>query len=524
MMPRLSLEKSLLATAIMLVFMGITFSVSRAFDAVSKNKIDYKTIQEALNISGNPWSMLQWNLDQQPEGRSLGAGDAYMLGRAYTEGMLALTSATASGHTDQLKQFFTAHAYERARHAAKDAAGKNQMIVMGAQANPNLFHLDGSLIQFSTQNVITARFYDTPDSTAPVLLSRECQALTMFNQTSGWRIGTLERRCAEPIATDPAPIAFVPNRLIGINYYPRNAPWHAFWPTMTSDQVDQDLRRIRALGGNAVRIFLQFDAFNDVDQLERSLVKLLNLLDSAHAYGLTVIPTLFDLRADYRPKTWAESWAYMFRILKAIGTHPAVHVIDIKNEPDRDFKDHGQRRVLAWLETMARLGRETSPHIAFTIGWMKAQFAPLLQRELGVISYHDYGDPDTIEQRLAEVKSAIGKKAVMVTEIGTHSWRPISALPFPSSEVKQSKILNTQIRGLTASDGYFVWTLHDFDHVPNIVAGALPWRKAMQKHYGLLGTDGLPKPAAQAFISGGVGKAEPFKLPQSLNLLENLKP
>lgn len=524
MMPRLSLEKTLLACAIMLVFMGITFSISRAFEAVTKNKVEYKTIQEALNIRGNPWSMLRWNLDKQPEGRSLGAGDAYMLGRAYTEGMLSLTSATASGHTGQLKQFFTANAYDRAYDAAEAADGKHQMIVLGAEASANLFHLDGSLIQFSADNVLTARFYDAPDSTAPVLLSRECQALTMFNQTSGWRIGTLERRCAAPIATEPAPIAFIPNRLVGINYYPRNAPWHEFWPNMTMEEVDQDLRRIRALGGNAIRIFLQFDAFNDVDQIEPSLIKLLNLLDSAQTYGITVMPTLFDLRADYRPKTWAESWAYMHRILKAIGTHPAVHIIDIKNEPDRDFKAHGERRVLAWLETMARLGREISPHIAFTVGWMEAQFAPLLHRDLGVISYHDYEDPNTIEQRLIKVKTAVGDKPVLITEIGTHSWSPISALPFPSSQAKQSKILRTQINGLGASNGHFVWTLHDFDHVPNIVAGALPWRKAMQKHYGLLDADGLPKPAAQAFIAGGIGKPDPFKLPQSFSLLENLKP
>lgn len=524
MTPHLSLEKSLLASAIILLFMGITFSVSRTFEAVSKNKIEYKTIQEALNLRSNPWSMLQWDLDTQPEGRSLGAGDAYMLGRAYTEAMLTLTSATASGHTEQLKQFFTANAYERAQQAAEAADSKNQMIVLGAEARGNLFHLDGSLVQISTDNVLAARFLDTPDSTEPVMLSRECQALTMFNQTSGWRIGTLERRCATPIATDPAPVLFMPNRLIGINYYPRNAPWDEFWPNMVLNEVDRDLRRIRALGGNAVRIFLQFEAFNDIDQIESSLVKLINLLDSAHAYGLTVIPTLFDLRADYRPKTWAESWAYMFRILKAIGTHPAVHIIDIKNEPDRDFETHGERRVLAWLETMARLGREISPHIAFTIGWMEAKFAPLLHRELGVISYHDYEDPSTIKQRLIGVKTAIGDKPVLITEIGTHSWSPISALPFPSSEAKQSSVLEAQISGLSESDGYFIWTLHDFDHVPNIVAGSLPWRKAMQKHYGLLRADGVPKQAAHAFTSGGTGKADPFKLPQSFSLLENIKP
>ena len=106
----------------------------------------------------------------------------------------------------------------------------------------------------------------------------------------------------------------------------------------------------------------------------------------------------------------------MYRILKAIGQHPSVKIIDIKNEPDRDFEAHGERRVLAWLETMARLGRHVAPHIAFTIGWAEPQYAPLLSRELGVLSYHDYQDPNTIEARLKAIQAEFPKKSVLITE------------------------------------------------------------------------------------------------------------
>ena len=45
---------------------------------------------------------------------------------------------------------------------------------------------------------------------------------------------------------------------------------------------------------------------------------------------------------------------------------------------------------------------------------------------------------------------------------------------------------------------FFIWTLHDFDDVPNGVVGKLPWRKAYQKNFGLLDSNGEKKPAFSA--------------------------
>lgn len=519
----ISLPKIGLVSVIVILLLSITFAVARAYNAVSENKVQYKTIQEALNIKDTTWSMVRWNLNEKPIGRGLGAGDAYMIGQAYTDAMKSLTAATSSGLTDPLKKHFTGFAYERAVQAANDAKKDHQMVVLSADAHARLFHLDGSLIQIETKNVLTARYSENAEA-GPVYIANECQTLTLLNKTSGWRISNLERNCAEQMHAEPAPALIMPAPLIGINYYPKDKPWHDFWPKLTHAELNEDFSLIKRLGGNAVRIFLQFEPFTDLAEMESSIIKLVDLLDIAQDYGLTVIPTLFDLRSEYSPKTWAESWRYMYRVLKAIGHHPSVKIIDIKNEADRDFEGHGKRRVLAWIETMARLGRDTAPHIAFTVGWAEPQYATLLEREFGVISYHDYQDMDTIADRLSAIQKAIPKKPIIVTEIGWHSWSPHNKLSIPSTEAKQAQILQKQIDGLEASDGYFIWTLHDFTDVPDIVVGPLPWRKAMQKSFGLVRQNGSLKPAGLALLKRPQATAHPFRLPKSLSTMEHLNP
>jgi hypothetical protein len=49
----------------------------------------------------------------------------------------------------------------------------------------------------------------------------------------------------------------------------------------------------------------------------------------------------------------------------------------------------------------------------------------------------------------------------------------------------------------------FVWTLHDFETVGREIVGPLPWRRAQQKHYGLIRADGGERPAADVLRQYG---------------------
>ena len=60
-----------------------------------------------------------------------------------------------------------------------------------------------------------------------------------------------------------------------------------------------------------------------------------------------------------------------------------------------------------------------------------------------------------------------------------------------------------QLDQVSKAHGIFVWTLNDFDYVSADVVGPLPWRRAQQKHFGLMRDDGTLRPAADVLISFG---------------------
>ena len=47
---------------------------------------------------------------------------------------------------------------------------------------------------------------------------------------------------------------------------------------------------------------------------------------------------------------------------------------------------------------------------------------------------------------------------------------------------------------------FILWTLYDFDEVPNSVVGRLPWRKNPQRYFGLINTEGKKKPVFEIIV------------------------
>jgi hypothetical protein len=64
------------------------------------------------------------------------------------------------------------------------------------------------------------------------------------------------------------------------------------------------------------------------------------------------------------------------------------------------------------------------------------------------------------------------------------------------SEAKQKEYFMEMKSALIAEEiPSLFWTLHDFEEIPNEVVGRLPWRKARQKYFGFIRSDGSKKPA-----------------------------
>ena len=172
-------------------------------------------------------------------------------------------------------------------------------------------------------------------------LSLDQTLTTLQAESTGWHIYAHKRLNARPLGgSRPAALDLLdlPHPLYGLNYYPAASPWRAFWAEFDHDIIAADMALIKDLGANSVRIFLPLESFlNDPETHHTHLQTFLTLADAA---GLSVVPTLFDLKGDYAPHTWARDWAYLSDVLDILAHHRNVAFIDIKNEPDLDMAAH----------------------------------------------------------------------------------------------------------------------------------------------------------------------------------------
>ena len=280
---------------------------------------------------------------------------------------------------------------------------------------------------------------------------------------------------------------------VGINYYPASASWKEFWTDFPVDEIRSDLETIRKMKANAVRIFLNHDYFENADTQEDAQTKLRVFLDLCAAQNIQVLVTLFDLRPDYTLSNLSADAAHIDKVLSPVSAHSAILGIDIKNQADLDFPAWGQGVVEGWASVMARHIQIHYPELPVTVGWSNPDAALGLKDVVDFVTYHEYGDVKGFAARLEEVKTGVGDKPVMITELGSTIWTPFRSTR--AAEAKQASRLESQLRQSIAADGVFVWTLNDFDHVGSDVVGRRPWRKAQQRHFGLLRADGSSRPS-----------------------------
>ena len=290
-------------------------------------------------------------------------------------------------------------------------------------------------------------------------------------------------------------------KFVGLNYYPATASWRDFWVKFPIYEITSDLIAARDMNVNAVRIFLNHDYFDDANTQDEAIAKLTRFLDLCEDYNIQVLITLFDLRPNYELSNWSADINHINAVLTPIATHPAILGVDLKNQPDLDFEVWGAGRVEAWLTVMARHIQTKFPKLAVTAGWSTAENALRLKDVIDVVTYHEYQNPKGFKDRLSSIKAAAKGKPVMITELGSTTWHPPFIQMF--TEKNQASRLSKQLTQASLSNGVFVWTLNDFDHVGHDVVGRLPWRQAQQRHFGLIRKDGSLRPAADVLKSFG---------------------
>lgn len=493
---RRGLQVLALAALLCLVVLAVLGQVAAVLAAASERDVTYRYFDEALSPLQAEASSVTWSAPTTPLDRSFGAAEQRLVGQALTRAWSTHAVALETGSPLGLADYFAGVALERATHSLSVPGAR--MVVLDQAARPVFFHADGSILQVETEALIARFQLEDAGALSGFAITRDTTLTTLRNGAAGWRIISHERHDAEE-ATRVASTAPVP-RSAGLNYYPARTPWSRFWPEFDAATVAGDFDRIAALGANSVRVFLQREVFLDADLGPGALADLGTLLDLAGAAGITVVPTLFDMRGGYGTVTWANDMVYLNRVMPVLAASEHVAYVDLKNEPDLDMDHHGAGHVEAWARSMLAAARGIAPELAYTIGWSHPSAAPIMADTLDLISYHDYGPVEDSAAALANVREVATGRPVHVTELGATSFSLLAGR-FPSSPGAQARRLSARIDALSEADGLFVWTLNDFPDPDPLAVGRSPWVTRLQGQFGLFTSTGASKPAAETVAS-----------------------
>lgn len=278
----------------------------------------------------------------------------------------------------------------------------------------------------------------------------------------------------------------------GINYYPSSSPWLTFWPMYDPVVVDRDLKRIKKLGLNTVRVFLNTEQMGRGAINEESVSKFDNMLQLAEKNGLRLLPTLFDFPIGFDANTYPSYYRQLQFFLEKYKDNKTILAWNIKNEPDQDFKIHGEAKVLQWLHFILKEAKQLDPNHPITIGWAHPINGHHLADKVDFISIHHYRSKEHLVTAHEEL--SIFNKPIVIEEFGYSSATTIWSL-FTHNDEKQTEVVMESIRYAEDNDiAWMLWTLYDFEEAPKEVFGWKPWIKAAQKGFGLISTDGRIKP------------------------------
>ncbi|MFD2587652.1 cellulase family glycosylhydrolase [Croceitalea marina] len=289
--------------------------------------------------------------------------------------------------------------------------------------------------------------------------------------------------------------------IIGINYYPAEHAWNMFGNTFDEKTLQTDFNLIQNMGLNTIRIFVPYDTFGKAEVSTEKLQQLRHTLDIALEHQLKVTVTLFDFYGDYSIANWTLTHRHAEQIVSTLKGHEALQAWDIKNEPDLDFESRGKQKVISWLSQMISEIKTWDSETPITIGWSSPESAKNLSSQVDFVSFHYYQNPLDFLDSYTQLKKAVAEKTIVLQEYGFSSYDGLWNAFLGSEENQAAYYKEMQAILNTHEIPYLFWTLHDFETVPNSVAGRLPWRKTKQKHFGILDAQGKEKKAYSKIVS-----------------------
>ena len=315
-----------------------------------------------------------------------------------------------------------------------------------------------------------------------------------------WRIRHLvklpPKKVEKPEISKPKMMGI--SNIKGINYYPQKHPWDMYGANFDASTIYDDFKKIKELGLNTVRLFVPYKTFGKAQIDVKKVDQLKQTLNLAAQNDLKVIISLFDFYGDYRLADWTLTHRHAEQLVTELKNHKALLAWDIKNEPDLDFKTRGKPEVMTWLSQMLRQVKSWDTKHPVTIGWSSPESATNLAEETDFVSFHYYREPSNFKEALLTLRTNAPDKPIVLQEYGYSSYQGVWN-GYLGSENDQAEYFD-EMQEILDEEAvpFLLWTLYDFELVPNSVVGSLPWRKAQQKHFGLFNTENGKKKAYQS--------------------------
>ncbi|NKI30712.1 cellulase family glycosylhydrolase [Croceivirga thetidis] len=283
-------------------------------------------------------------------------------------------------------------------------------------------------------------------------------------------------------------------KIRGVNYYPQLSPWDTFGESFDANIFHEDFALIRNMGLNTIRIFIQYEDFNDETNIEEKINRLNTVMKIASKEGLQVMVTLFDFYGSYDKASLTENKKYLFRVVESLKNHANLLAWDIKNEPDLDFNSQGKETVIRWLKLIIEHLRKLDKRHPITIGWSNPESAINLLNQVDFVSFHYYRDLKNLPQDYMTLSNRSNKPMVL-QEFGFSSFSGFLNF-FSSSEKKQANYFKKASEILKEhSIPHLFWTLYDFEEIPDQVVGKKTRHQKKQMRFGIIGVNRNKKKA-----------------------------
>ena len=299
----------------------------------------------------------------------------------------------------------------------------------------------------------------------------------------------------------------VPRELRVVSYFPADAGWTRMWEPWRPQRIDADLRRLRSLNANTVRVVLPAHFLGYPEPEGRYLERLRELVGMAARNGLHVQLTLFDWWGSYRDLAGSKQWARA--VLERYVGDPRIAFVELRNEIDTTDVDAlaWTRALVPWLRDLLRGQTPVTVSVGARAPARDLQALvaalPAGARPDFFDAHYFTGGGEGAEQLFATLRDLAAPTPLWIGELGyptstIHSGYPGIPLTPSSQEAAQAHYFKLCFRALArlGLPAPGIWILDDF--APDAIPESDVHGREPEYRFGLFREDGSAKPAAAA--------------------------